>query len=220
MAEEVTKYIKNIQIGGTTYGIKAEKDGAGNTIVGTYATKVYVDGKGGVNNGFAQLDENGKVPSSQLPSYVDDIIESDTKTNFPELGESGKIYVAKDTNKTYRWSGSEYIEIPSALALGETADTAYAGDKGAATTNKVDTHIVDTTNPHHVTAIQVGLGNVNNTSDAAKPISTATQTALDGKVDKAEGKGLSTNDYTTAEKNKLAAISASVAGEVLSIVTQ
>lgn len=54
----------------------------------------------------------------------------------------------------------------------------------------------------------VGLGNVDNTSDANKPVSTAQQTALDGKVDKVSGKGLSTNDYTTAEKNKLAAFGA------------
>lgn len=51
----------------------------------------------------------------------------------------------------------------------------------------------------------VGLGNVDNTADADKPVSTAQQTALNGKVDKVSGKGLSTNDYTTAEKNKLAA---------------
>lgn len=50
----------------------------------------------------------------------------------------------------------------------------------------------------------VGLGNVDNTSDANKPVSTAQQAALDEKVDKVDGKGLSTNDYTTAEKTKLA----------------
>ena len=55
----------------------------------------------------------------------------------------------------------------------------------------------------------VGLGNADNTSDANKPISTATQTALDNKVDKASGKGLSTNDYTTAEKTKLAGLESS-----------
>ena len=57
-----------------------------------------------------------------------------------------------------------------------------------------------------VTKTQVGLGNVDNTSDLDKPISTATQNALDDKVDKVTGKGLSTNDYTTTEKNKLAGI--------------
>lgn len=81
-------------------------------------------------SGLASLDENGRVPSSQLPSYVDDVIEADTLTAFPETGESGKIYIAKDTNKTYRWSGTDYTEISASLALGETSSTAYAGDKG------------------------------------------------------------------------------------------
>jgi len=59
-----------------------------------------------------------------------------------------------------------------------------------------------------ITKANVGLGNVDNTSDLNKPISTATQAALDGKVDKVTGKGLSTNDFTTAEKEKLAGIAA------------
>lgn len=54
---------------------------------------------------------NGKVPSSQLPSYVDDVLEYASRSAFPATGETGKIYVALDTNKTYRWSGSEYVEI-------------------------------------------------------------------------------------------------------------
>ena len=84
----------------------------------------------GVVNGVAELDESGKVPSSQLPSYVDDVLEFDSQSAFPGTGESGKIYVAKDTNKTYRWSGSAYVEISASLALGETSSTAYPGDKG------------------------------------------------------------------------------------------
>lgn len=67
-------------------------------------------------------------------------------------------------------------------------------------------HIANTNNPHNVTKAQIGLGNVDNTSDINKPISTATQTALDNKVDKEIGKGLSTNDYTTTEKTKLSGI--------------
>ena len=85
----------------------------------------------GVANGVATLNESGTVPSSQLPSYVDDVLEYDNKSAFPPSGESGKIYVAKDTNLTYRWSGSAYVEISQSLALGETSSTAYAGDKGA-----------------------------------------------------------------------------------------
>lgn len=73
---------------------------------------------------------NGMVPASQLPSYVDDVLEYAAQGNFPTTGESGKIYVAQDTNKTYRWSGSAYVEISASLALGETASTAYRGDYG------------------------------------------------------------------------------------------
>lgn len=84
----------------------------------------------GVANGVATLGSDGKVPSGQLPSYVDDVLEFENKTAFPASGESGKIYVAKDTNLTYRWGGTAYVEISASLALGETSSTAYAGDKG------------------------------------------------------------------------------------------
>lgn len=73
---------------------------------------------------------DGKVPSSQLPSFVDDVLEYATVSKFPTTGESGKIYVATSTNKTYRWSGSAYVEVAGGIALGETASTAYRGDRG------------------------------------------------------------------------------------------
>lgn len=84
----------------------------------------------GVANGYAGLDAQGKVPSSQLPSYVDDVLEYATQAEFPVTGETGKIYIAQDTNKTFRWSGSTYVEISTSLALGETSATAYRGDRG------------------------------------------------------------------------------------------
>ena len=84
----------------------------------------------GAVNGVAELDANGLVPSSQLPSYVDDIIEVADYDHLPISGESGKIYVTLDTNKTYRWSGSGYTEVSPSLALGETSSTAYRGDRG------------------------------------------------------------------------------------------
>ena len=65
----------------------------------------------GIANGYASLDASGQVPSTQLPSYVDDVLEYASFVNFPATGVSGKIYVTTDTNKTYRWSGSIYIEI-------------------------------------------------------------------------------------------------------------
>lgn len=86
----------------------------------------------GANNGLAELDANGKVPSSQLPSYVDDVIEYNDFSSFPQEGESGKIYIDKATDITYRWGGSSYVAIGSSLALGETSTTAYRGDRGAA----------------------------------------------------------------------------------------
>lgn len=72
----------------------------------------------------------GTIPQANLPSYVDDVLEYNGKSNFPEEGESGKIYVDTSTNKTYRWSGSGYTEISASLALGTTSSTAFRGDYG------------------------------------------------------------------------------------------
>lgn len=230
----------------------------------------FIDSKG-APNGLASLNESGIIPSAQLPSYVDDVIEVDTFSNLPGTGESGKIYIVQDTNLTYRWSGTAYVEISKSLALGETSSTAYPGDKGKATTDKLnktsnkvvvgpttvnpstdkivlnyqthftstnsdsedshtinaattsqaglmsssdktkldglkdqagitsdinavqtnlETHINNKSNPHEVTKDQVGLGNVDNTSDANKPISNATQTALNGKFSATDGNAL------------------------------
>ena len=114
----------------------------------------------GVANGVATLDSGGKVPSSQLPAYVDDVLEYANQAAFPATGETGKIYVALDTNKTYRWSGSAYIYITSG------AVDSVAGKTGVVTLVKGD----------------VGLGNVDNTSDVNKPVSTAQQSALNLKA--------------------------------------
>ena len=230
----------------------------------------FINSKG-APNGLASLNESGIIPSAQLPSYVDDVIEVDTFSNLPGTGESGKIYIVRDTNLTYRWSGTDYVEISKSLALGETSSTAYPGDKGKATTDKLnripdklitdtvnvnqstteavlnfttyrqeaqqigrntltitsattsqaglmsssdktkldglkdqagiisdinavqtnlETHINNKSNPHKVTKDQVGLGNVDNTSDANKPISNATQTALNGKFSATDGNAL------------------------------
>lgn len=143
----------------------------------------------GANNGVAELDETGKVPSSQLPSYVDDVLEYNSLNNFPATGESGKIYIAKDTNKTYRWSGTTYVQISASLSLGETSSTAYRGDRGK---EAYEHSQVTSGNPHNVTKSDVGLGNVVNTGDSATPISGGTTkfttggayTELAKKVDK------------------------------------
>ena len=230
----------------------------------------FINSKG-APNGLASLNESGIIPSAQLPSYVDDVIEVDTFSNLPGTGESGKIYIVQDTNLTYRWSGTDYVEISKSLALGETSSTAYPGDKGKATTDKLnripdklitdtvnvnqstteavlnfttyrqkaqqvgrntltitsatisqaglmsssdktkldglkdqagitsdidavqtnlETHINNKSNPHEVTKAQVGLSEVDNTSDANKPISTATQNALNDKFSATDGNAL------------------------------
>jgi hypothetical protein len=82
------------------------------------ATTAYVKAQGyevaankGVANGYASLDATTKVPAAQLPSYVDDVVEYANAASFPATGAAGIIYVALDTNKIYRWSGSVYVEI-------------------------------------------------------------------------------------------------------------
>ena len=92
----------------------------------TYATKEEVSaGKldytaenaanKGKANGYASLGGDGKVPSDQLPSYVDDVLEFTSKSNFPSKGEKGKIYVDLSTENIFRWSGSAYVEISPSL---------------------------------------------------------------------------------------------------------
>jgi len=176
----------------------------------------------GIANGVASLDGSAKVPASQLPSYVDDVLEFATLSAFPATGETGKIYVTTGTNKTYRWSGSTYVEIASspgstdAVSEGSTnlyftaaraiaavggslasyATQAWVAAQGYATSASV-TSAVSSAISALVTGVSsvagktgavtlakadVGLGNVDNTSDANKPVSTATQSALGGKA--------------------------------------
>ena len=119
----------------------------------------------GAADGVATLDANGKVPSTQLPSFVDDVLEYANLASFPATGETGKIYVSLANNKTYRWSGSVYVYITSG------AVDSVAGKTGVVTLVKAD----------------VGLGNVDNTSDANKPVSTLQQAAIDAAVISANG---------------------------------
>lgn len=129
----------------------------------------------GSANGVAELDANGRVPSSQLPSYVDDTVEgylnsddgkfyADSSYTTEITGETGKIYVTLDTNKTYRWSGSGFVEISESLALGETSSTAYAGNKGKANADAIAA-IKDGTNIDSFSAVETALAGKANSSD-------------------------------------------------------
>lgn len=142
----------------------------------------------GEPGGLAELDETGRVPSSQLPSYVDDVIDVDTYSNLPNPGESGKIYITTDNNKQYRWSGTGYAEISSSLALGETASTAYRGDRGKVA---YDHSQIKSGNPHGTTfaslpdkpnALPANGGNADSFTDQAgtgnKKIWTGTEDEL------------------------------------------
>lgn len=176
----------------------------------------------GVANGVATLDSSGKIPTSQIPGSYDDVREGyyyngEFYTDAAHTNQMAHtidiVYVDIPNNKTYRWSGTQYVVIGSDLALGETSSTAYRGDRGK---TAYDHSQLTSGNPHNVSKSDVGLGSVVNTGDSATPVSGGTTkfttggayTELAKKVDKETGKGLSTNDYTTTEKNKLAGISA------------
>ena len=116
----------------------------------------------GAPGGLAELDESGHVPSAQLPSYVDDVVEGYYHEGafYTDLGhqeqitpEAGKIYVDVETNITYRWSGTVYVAIGSDLALGETSSTAYRGDRGKAA---YDHSQITNGNPHGTKASDIG----------------------------------------------------------------
>lgn len=130
----------------------------------------------GQPNGYASLDQNGLIPSGQLPSYVDDVMEYTNLAGFPATGESGKIYVAQDTNKTYRWSGSVYVEISA--SPGTTDDVVEGATNLYFTTARASAaapvkSVAGRTGAVTLTKADVLLGNVDNTADSAKLVASA-----------------------------------------------
>ena len=123
------------------------------TAVGTAIKGKISSSEKGSPNGVATLDGGGKIPSGQLPSYVDDVVEYSTLGGFPATGVAGILYIALDTNKQYRWAGSTYQQITSG------AVDSVAGKTGVIT----------------LTSSDVGLGSVDNTSDANKNVLSATK---------------------------------------------
>lgn len=134
-------------------------DGVTSALAGKVDTSLV-----GSANGVAELDSNGRVPSSQLPSYVDDVLEYADLAHFPATGETGKIYIADDTNKEYRWSGSGYAVISESLALGETSSTAYAGNKGKANADAI-AGIKNGTSINSFGAVETALAGKASTND-------------------------------------------------------
>lgn len=145
----------------------------------------------GTPNGVASLDSTGKVPAAQLPSYVDDVIEGTyvNATTFhdtegsPVTPESGKIYIDTTTDKEYRWSGTQFSSIRDGIALGETAETAYAGNKGKA-------------NADAIAALQAAQGNYQTKTDETLPTTSKTVVGAIGEV-----KGTADGAASTAAAN-------------------
>lgn len=144
--------------------------GAGGVLSGTYPDPgfaVNMATQSELETGLAGKADlvDGLVPSNQLPSFVDDVLEFASELFFPETGETGKIYVSLSTNLVYRWGGSAYIEITpspgSTDAVPEGSLNKYF--TAARAQEALEGHTGDTDNPHEVTKSQVGLGNVPNT---------------------------------------------------------
>ena len=212
----------------------------------------------GANSGVATLDATGKVPSSQLPSFVDDVIEAANFAALPETGEGGKIYMTLDDNKTYRWGGTTYVQISAGLALGETQGTAYEGSKGAANAAAITALQSDKANKSEMAIEAVSGDSTKKTitlkTGLSQDVLVAHQ-AISGKqgtitangilkgdgsggvtaavagtdyqtplvagtdyVAPVSGKGLSTEDYTSAEKTKLSGIEAGAQVNVIETV--
>jgi hypothetical protein len=140
----------NFRLGRLLGGGNVVADADGNLSLGPEVVEVATKG---VPYGVAELDSAGKVPASQLPAFVDAIVEVANFAALPGAGASGTIYVTLDDGITYRWSGSSYTEISASLALGETSSTAYRGDRGKI---GYDHSQVTASNPHGTTAAQVG----------------------------------------------------------------
>lgn len=121
----------------------------------------------------------GTVPSAQLPNYVYANV-----INFPISGEAGRFYTASTTSKVYRWTGLSYAEwvpgVTTTDSLAEGTTKLYFTTARASAAAPVQS-VAGKTGVVALAKADVGLGNVDNTADASKPISTATQTALDTK---------------------------------------
>lgn len=158
-------------------------------------------------------DSTDSIDSNDSPS-VGDVY--DVEEGYEDSSES----IPPGTN--WAWNGERWDPLSGSLA---DYLSKQAAEETYATKTELSAHTGNTSNPHGVTKSQVGLGNVDNTSDVNKPVSTATQTELDKKLDKTEaattyatqaavankvdkvsGKGLSTNDFTNSEKSKLSGI--------------
>lgn len=147
------------------------------TAVGSAIKSKISTSEKGVANGVATLDGTGKIPSAQLPSYVDDVVEYASLGNFPATGTSGVLYIAIDTNRQYRWAGSSYQIITSG------AVDSVAGKTGVITLGTSD-----------ITGLDAALNGKASTAHSHTIADvTGLQAILDGKASSSSVTTLSTN---------------------------
>ncbi len=172
----------------------------------------------GAANGVATLDAGGKVPAAQLPSYVDDALEYADLASFPVTGETGKIYVAIDTGRVYRWTGSIYAEISTSNAgTVTTVSVDTANGFAGSVSNPTTTPAISITTT--VTGMLKGNGSsisaATDGTDYVSPTTLATElatyvegpaSATDNAVpryDSTSGKLIKNSGVTISDANKL-----------------
>ena len=218
-----TSSASNIDYDNTQSGLSADKvQGAVDELASEKADKSTTIAGYGITDAYTKAEVYTQSEVNNIVSTLETNIDwkeavntySDIATTYPNPQDGWTVNV-KDTDYTYRYNGSEWVAI-SANAIPEATTSVKGlmtptqvsklnGIEAGAQVNTV-TSVAGKTGAVSLVKSDVGLGNVDNTSDLNKPISTAAQTALNNKVDKVTGKGLSTNDYTDAEKQKLANI--------------
>jgi hypothetical protein len=158
--------------------------------------------KVGAVSGVASLDASGKVPTDQIPAISFSsvkVLKSEAEMLALSTAVVGSVVIRTDESKNYVLAQANPAVLANWIQLLTPAAPVQTVNGKTGTIS--------------ISATDLGLGNVQNTSDANKPVSSATQTELDKKVDKVTGKALSTNDYTTAEKTKLAGITGTNTGD-------
>jgi hypothetical protein len=158
--------------------------------------------KVGALSGVASLDASGKVPTDQIPAISFSsvkVLKSEAEMLALSTAVVGSVVIRTDESKNYVLAQANPAVLANWVQLLTPAAPVQTVNGKAGTVS--------------ISATDLGLGNVQNTSDANKPVSSAAQTELDKKVDKVDGKGLSTNDYTTTEKTKLASITGTNTGD-------
>jgi hypothetical protein len=178
-------------------------------------TRILLSEKGAAN-GVATLDGTGKVPAAQIPGGLDEILEFANFAAFPVTGVSGNYYLDLATGRMWRWSGSVYVEVSPSPgttdAVPEGSVNLYFTNPRASAAAPVQS-VAGKVGSVTLVKADVGLGNVDNTSDINKPVSTAQNTAINAAITAHVALADPHTQYTTAAEASAAAPVQSVAGK-------